>query len=69
MSKQIEITNTYKGNSTLITYTQDDAGKWTETSRFCPEGRPAYESDVIDAVRKYDRANLHKHFPMAGFHS
>lgn len=69
MSKQIEITNTYKGNSTQITYKQDEQGRWMEFSRFCPEGRYTYESDVIDAVRKYDRANLNKHFPMAGFHS
>lgn len=70
MINEIQITNTFGGNSTVITYKQDEAGRWTEHSPWTdPEGRPCYEASVIDAVRRYDRKNLSKYFPMAGFHS
>ena len=68
MSTEITVTNTYGGKSKQITYKMDDEGRWTEFAPWCPNGSPTYQADVIDAVRKFDRANLHKYFPMAGFH-
>ncbi len=47
----------------------DEKGRYFANGYYFDKDEPIYESDVIDLVKKYDKQNLRKYFPMYGFHN
>ncbi len=47
----------------------DEKGRYIGNGYVFDKNELLYESDVIDLVKKYDRKNLIKYFPMYGFHN
>jgi len=49
-------------------FEQNEKGQWSAYLNGEDMGK-VLEEDVIHFVKKHDRKNLHKYFPMANFHN